>query len=105
MTNQELLEKAKGLFQQCLDLLEKKGKTYSGELNAFCNFERIADELGINRKKVWWIYFRKHFDAINNHIGGNYNDPEPIEGRIMDAINYLILLYGMIEQEKEFKEE
>jgi hypothetical protein len=105
MTNQELLEIAKELFQKCLDTLESKGRVYSGRVDAFRNFTSIADELGINRKIVWWVYFRKHIDAIRTYITCDYKDPEPIEGRIMDAINYLILLYGMIEQEKEFKEE
>jgi len=105
MTNQELLKRAQELFQKCLDTLESKGKVYSGEVNAFRNFTDVARELGISRKMVWWVYFRKHIDAIWAYVTFDYKDPEPIEGRIMDAINYLILLYGMIEQEKERKEE
>ena len=101
MTNQELLEMAKKLFQKCLDTLESKGRVYSGRVDAFRNFTGIADELGINRKTVWWVYFRKHIDAIGTYISCDYKDPEPIEGRIVDAINYLILLYGMIEQERK----
>jgi len=85
-----------------LGLREAGQKEYAhDEDNAFRNFESTADELGISREKVLWIFVRKHFDGIKAHINGHTSQRESIHGRIHDARVYLALLDGMIiENEK-----
>lgn len=70
------------------------------ESNAMANFERLAADLGISREKVLWIYLRKHLDGILAHINGYTSQREPVDGRLKDAIMYLILLWGMVEDNK-----
>lgn len=90
---------------QCERLLltnQKARKEYAhGEVeDVFNNFNRVGGHLKIDRKKVLWIYLQKHLDGILAHINGLEEQREPIEGRITDAQVYLMLLLGMIKEDK-----
>jgi len=87
------------VLEECIETMKGKGDAYAGQgQDKFANFNRLASKLGLNRTKIWMVYFQKHMDAIDSFLRGEYNDPEPIEGRIKDAVNYLLLLYGMIQE-------
>ena len=88
------------VLEQCRDIMNSKGVAYSGTDDKFGNFKRIAKKLNLRTEQIWSVYFNKHIDAIDAYIRGEYSDSEPIEGRIMDAINYLLLLYGILAEEK-----
>lgn len=85
-------------------LLILKGAAYSGEADCFANFKRNAGLCGVTKYQVWLIYFQKHLDAITNGIKQNPENPvdksEGMTGRIDDAINYLDLLAGMLEEDR-----
>ncbi len=70
--------------------------------DAFGNFNRLADELHIDRKIILWIYLKKHFDGILAYLNGHKSQREDVRGRITDARVYLALLRGMIEEEEKF---
>lgn len=80
-----------------------KGEAYSGKEDALDNFKRNARKNGVSPLVVWNVYFSKHLDAIDSYIRGEYSDTEPIEGRFMDAINYLELGYGLMIEKQERK--
>ena len=44
------------------------------------------------------VYLLKHIDGIAAHIDGHEAQREPIEGRIIDAVVYLFLLWGMLDK-------
>ena len=67
--------------------------------NAFANFERIANSLDLNKEEVLLVYLLKHIDGISSFVKGHQSQREDIRGRITEAIVYLCLLWGMIEQE------
>ena len=48
--------------------------------------------------QAWLVFFLKHEECIEKFTRGEYHDSEPIEGRIADAINYLLLLRAIIEE-------
>lgn len=77
-----------------------KGMAYSGKEDALNNFKRNATKNGVTPLVVWNVYFSKHLDAIDSFIRGEYTDTEPIEGRFMDALNYLELGYGLVSELK-----
>lgn len=86
-----------------LQFLREAGqKEYAhSEDNAFGNFERTAEDLeNITREQVLWIFVKKHLDGIKAYINGHRSQRESVEGRINDAIVYLILLRGMVEDNK-----
>ena len=64
----------------------------------FANFKRVAKQLNISKEKALLTYFLKHIDGICSWVNGHKSQREEIEGRIGDAIVYLCLLWGMLEE-------
>lgn len=113
MTNDKFEALIKELFDDCINTLCAKGREYQSTtkdgVNVFANFERAAGDLNLLREDVLWVYFSKHRDSISKFIKDLHNKSfeeidknltEPIEGRIMDAINYLLILYGMVKDHR-----
>ena len=67
--------------------------------NVFANFNRVAHLLEEDRKKVLMTYMLKHIDGIAAFVKGHRSQREDVRGRITDCIVYLMLLWGMIEEE------
>jgi len=67
---------------------------------ACANFLRLGKELGLDPKKVLWVYFKKHLDGILAYINGYKSPREDVRGRIKDARVYLFLLRALIEDEE-----
>ena len=67
------------------------------EDNVFANFERIAYQMNVKKEFVLWVYLMKHIDGIASYINGHISQREDVRGRITDAIVYLMLLWGMVE--------
>lgn len=89
--------------EEIMALREAGQKEYAhAEDNAFANFERVSADLGIDRKLVLWTYLRKHIDGITSYLRGHKSQREDVRGRINDALVYLLLLRGMIEDDKEY---
>jgi len=93
-------------FESIQKLSGSKGVEYTGhegEANAHANFDRLSADLQLTPEKVLTIYLTKHLDSIKTYVN-NISAPaspklsEPIEGRIDDAILYLILLKGMVKR-------
>ena len=70
--------------------------------NVFANFNRVAHLLEIDRKKVLMTYMLKHVDGIAAFVKGHKSQREDVTGRITDCIVYLMLLWGMIEDDGIF---
>lgn len=100
MTQAEMAEVMDQVFKECHELRDAGQKEYAGEdADAFANFQRLADDMDINRKKILWVYAMKHRDGIANFLRGHKSQREDVRGRINDLIVYLCLLRGMIEEE------
>lgn len=85
------------LVKKEITLLRYKGMEYSENINTLKQFEDIAINLDIHPIKVLIIFYSKHDDSIFNYAKNfiTYSE-EDITGRIMDARNYLAILYAMI---------
>ena len=70
------------------------------EANVFANFERVGNTLGVPKEKILMTYMLKHIDGIVSYVDGHKSQREEVSGRITDAIVYLLLLWGMIEEDK-----
>ena len=68
--------------------------------NVFANFERVAKSIDSSRQKVLMVYLLKHIDGISAHIKGHKSQREDVKGRLTDAMVYLMLLWGMIEDDE-----
>jgi hypothetical protein len=90
------------------DVLAKKGKEYSGDKDVFHNFKNAT---GISfheaPEKVAWEFMTKHLMSIKDMLDKVEQNPsqeptqELIEEKIGDAINYLILIEGMLKERIE----
>ena len=68
------------------------------EENVFANFERVAHTLNLPREKVLMTYLLKHIDGVVSYVDGHKSQREDVRGRITDIIVYLMLLWGMIDE-------
>jgi len=88
------------VFREC-DALRGAGQLeYAGGADAFGNFNRLAQMLGLDRKAVLLVYAVKHWDGIASYVRGHRSQREHVFGRINDLIVYLILLRGMIQEDE-----
>ena len=88
------------LFNKACGVSKNKGKDYTrGSEDVLQNFKSVGERCGLDPKEVLFIYMDKHQDAIANYIKTNgLSESEPIEMRILDNINYLFLLWGLITE-------
>lgn len=92
--------KFKELMEMTFDSMRKltatKGEEYSRSADQLANFKRYAQDAGVSQPVVWLVLFNKHVDAIKTYVKAGETLSEPIEGRIDDAILYLMLLKAII---------
>jgi hypothetical protein len=87
-------------FDEIMALRNAGQKEYAhDDSSPFANFERGADDTGIDRKQILWIYAMKHKDGIAAALKGHTSQREDVRGRINDLIVYLLLLRGMFNEE------
>lgn len=91
-----------GMLKQIKDMTYKGQAEYAHgiEDNVFNNFNRVAGQVEVDRRKVLWTYLSKHLDGITSHIKGNISQREHVSGRITDAIVYLVILNAMIMEDE-----
>jgi ATP:corrinoid adenosyltransferase len=93
------------VIEKCKKVLFAKGKDYSGEEDSLSNFKRNGDRIGLTKYQVWSCYANKHIDSINNSIKLNPIFPqvesEPLESRIIDVVNYMLILAALLEEDKQ----
>jgi hypothetical protein len=86
-----------------MKLMLDKGKEYTvSDEDKLKNFKSIAERLKCSPSFVALVYLLKHMDSIRNYeLDGVEASDEPIEGRITDARNYLLLLGAIYKEKKE----
>lgn len=90
------------LLRQCVHLLAVKGKDYTiGTEDKLHNFKTVGEFTGMTPEQTLGVYFYKHIAAIFAYIkNSGQSESEPIEGRIADAVNYLLLFNKMVQERK-----
>lgn len=97
MTFEDFDKLLESMFKDEREIGQSKGVEYTRGRDRLDNFKRLAGELDLDAKIVWWIYFKKHVDAILHYVVTGESDAEGIESRITDARVYLSLLRGLVE--------
>ena len=91
------------MLERCLRILRVKGDDYTvgrGDADRLHNFRTAAEFLGVGMEVVWSTYFYKHVSAIFAWAKGK-TESEPIEERVADAVNYLLLLSKIVADLKK----
>jgi hypothetical protein len=91
------------LDERCHPVMASKGEEYSrGETDCNSNFKRVGAAVGAHPITICYVYLAKHLDSIASYVKtGEVKSDEPIESRIGDAINYLLIMASLIEENRE----
>lgn len=97
-------QEKRALFEEVVaklrSLQETKGLEYSSDHDCLHNFKN-GEDIGVSPLQKAWIFTDKHLSSIRSYIKrGHELSDEPIEGRILDAINYLFLIYAVVHEQK-----
>jgi hypothetical protein len=92
MKNQEREDFFDVLLKEAKQVRETKGYDYSGLEDVNRNFKEGAKRLGMTPEQILGVYLDKHLDSIHTFIKDGDVKSEPIRTRIVDAINYLLIL-------------
>tara|TARA_R100000234_G_C5002211_1_gene180845 strand:- start:472 stop:816 length:345 start_codon:yes stop_codon:yes gene_type:complete len=103
MTSKEFNKLRNSFIDSTLKLSDRKRIEYTEgnhNDNVLWNFESIANDLGLTPMQVLSVYLNKHMSSLRNYFKDGKEYSEPIEGRVSDMINYLLLLVAMLRQYK-----
>lgn len=90
------------MLERCFKILKVKGDDYTvgnADKDRLHNFRTAANFIGLSMGAIWATYFYKHVSAIFAFVKGG-TESEPIEERIADAINYLLLFSKIVAEMK-----
>lgn len=96
ITQDQLISSMAFLFEEELALMKQGNDEYAGGANAFGNFQRLADQLGLEPEVILMVYAVKHLDGIMSYVNGYDSQRENVTGRIKDLRVYLAILNAMI---------
>lgn len=99
MNKSEFVLLLKETHERMCELTVTKGEEYAGEgqqRDQLQNFIDAGIDAGIRSDQAWLVHFNKHVNAIKAYIRTGAVKSEPIEGRIDDAILYLILFKALV---------
>ena len=100
MENKKFEELADDFFKKMRNLIISKGKDYTqGDIDRLKNFKQIGNDLKLTPQHIWYVYTKKHWEAILSYVLGHL-ESEPIESRCLDLAVYAFLLYAL-DQDKE----
>lgn len=100
MTHKEMHKLMDTIIKEVTLIRNEGQKEYAHDKeDVFANFNRVANLLEEDRKKVLMTYMLKHVDGIAAYVKGHKSQREDVTGRITDCMVYLMLLWGMIEEE------
>lgn len=105
MSNTEFTRYTNDLVNNALDIMGAANQEYASEEGRFDNFIAIAEFFRrtnprlsqITPQDVAWIYRLKHMISVIKGVSIR----EDLSGRIMDDINYGLLISGMWEADKK----
>jgi hypothetical protein len=103
MNQEDFLAVLDGTLSGLRSLTLSKGKEYANSDDQLANFRRLGKQLGLPPEAVTLVFLTKHLDSIGSYARslqgkGTYTSSEPIEGRIDDAILYLVLLKAIVTE-------
>ena len=104
MTYDKFMELLEERFNKTRETYSKKMNEYATDLDVFQSFKRgVGFSFHDTPEGVAWEYACKHFESIKtiiSKIPDEIPSDELIDEKIGDAINYLIILEGLIKERK-----
>lgn len=105
MTRAEVKNLIEQTFVSCHCLYDAGQQEYAHDpSNALANFDRAAALLGLHPAQVLLVFLQKHIDGLAAWAAGHKSQREGVEGRIGDAIVYLVLFRALVAREEGIDE-
>ena len=101
MHTQKFKDLAKEVLENCSAVLVEKGQDYGSIDDRLIQFKKMGSLQNTTPRKALWAVATKHLTTIMDAVEGVGPTFEDIEHRIVDFINYLILLLAIIKEEKD----
>jgi hypothetical protein len=102
MTYDKFMELLEQRFSKTRETYAIKMNEYATDLDVFSSFKKgVGFSFQDTPEGVAWEYACKHFESIKTIISkcpGEVPTDELLEEKIGDAINYLIILEGLIKE-------
>lgn len=106
MTQQQFNEVFDSIFSRCREILFDKAKEYAGDGDRLKNFRIAAELQGETVIKSLGGMYAKHavsvFDMIARHEKGERFSQDKWDEKIIDSMNYLILLEACLMENTGF---
>ena len=104
MTYDKFMELLEERFNKTRETYSKKMNEYANDSDVFLSFKKgVGFSFQDTPEGVAWEYACKHFESIKtiiSKIPDEIPSDELIDEKIGDAINYLIILEGLIKERK-----
>ena len=107
MTPETFIQLSKTLLTKCSNVRNMKKEEYADKDNRLSNFVAAADLNSMSVPEAVMGMMSKHIVSISDMIRDEFRledktfEMKQWEEKIIDNINYLILLYAAIKEEKE----
>lgn len=95
MSRDELFRLYDEIVQEARDTMSAKNQDYAEGGDCLANLREAARDNDLSPEKVWSIYFDKQLRAIKAHVNGKSLKSESLRSRIVDCINFLVLLEAL----------
>lgn len=89
--------------QRCLETLVIKGREYAPGQDRLEQFKASAESLGVTPKLALWGMLTKHLTSLMLMCKNDARDVDMWTEKITDAINYLLLLNALVQEEENEK--
>lgn len=96
MTLNQFLELTEDFIDDILFLFTMKNKHYASTDDVFSNFKKASKLLDLTPEEVILAYMSKHYVSLCDIIR-NKKDLTTIDEKVMDLINYLLLLRAYVK--------
>lgn len=95
MSRDELFNLYDEIVQEARDTMSAKNQDYAWGGDCLANLREAAHDVELEPELVWYVYFNKQVQAIKSHANGKVLQSESLRSRIVDCINFLVLLEGL----------
>lgn len=107
MKSSEFSNVLKDTFEKVEGVLDSKKKEYTPQLDRLSNFKVAASLQGISNKQALLGMVAKHMVSVADYIqrdaAGEEFTVEQWDEKIIDVINYMVLLRGLIIEDESYK--
>ncbi|MEN6445533.1 MAG: hypothetical protein ABFC98_05755 [Candidatus Cloacimonas sp.] len=107
MTYEEFNTMTDAILENCKDVLRLKAGEYANEKDRLCQFKQIAPLINETPEQVLIGMWLKHVQSICEYVNvlskGKSISIEKWDEKIIDSINYMVLLRGLLVEKESIK--